>query len=114
MNTELSTETQRSGTSLATPAFPLQSQGSTRSTTSYYVNEGLGPMYYSSVNGGDHGNELSLEYDYIPADVSSILMTTNPAYQSTSCPSSASSAIQDKNFVSANYDTQLQRNPHPI
>ena len=63
-NTELSTEIQRSGTSLATPAFPLQSQGSTRSTTSYYVNEGLGPMYYSSVNSGDHGNVLSLEYDY--------------------------------------------------
>ena len=79
---------------------------------SYYVNEGLGPMYYSSVNSGDHGNVLSLEYDYIPADVSSILMTTNPAYQSTSYPSSTSGAIQDKNFVT-NYDTQLQRRPHP-
>ena len=112
MNTELSTETQRSGTSLATPAFPLQSQGSTRSTTSYYVNEGLGPMYYSSVNSGDHGNVLSLEYDYIPANVSSTLMNTNPAYQSTSYPSSALGAIQDKNLVS-NYDTQLQRRPHP-
>ena len=97
--TELRTETQRSRTSLATPAFTLQLQGSTRSTTSYYVNEGLGPI---SVNGGDHGNELSHEYDSIPANVNPIPMATNPAYQSTSYPSSTSGAIWDKNFVSAN------------
>ena len=98
-STELRAKTQRSGTSLSTPAFPLQLQGSTRSTTSYYVNEGLGPI---SVNGGDQGNELSHEYDSIPANVNPIPMAANPAYQSTSYPSSTSGAIWDKNFVSTN------------
>ena len=79
--TELRMKTQRGGTSLPTPAFPLQLQGSTRSTTSYYVNEGLGPI---SVNDGDQGNELSHEYESISAN--SIPMAANPAYQSTSYP----------------------------
>ena len=98
--TKLRTKTQRGGTSLPTPAFPLQLQGSTRSTTSYYVNEGLGPI---SVNDGDQGNELSHEYDSISANAISIPMAANPAYQSTSYPSSTSlGAIWDKNFVSVN------------
>ena len=123
--TELRTKTQRGGTSLLTPAFPLQLQGSTRSTTSYYVNEGLGPMsvndgdqgstrsttsYYVneglgpiSVNDGDQGNEQSHEYESISANANFIPIATNPAYQSTSYPSSTSlGAIWDKDFVSAN------------
>ena len=100
MGTELRTKTQRGGTPLPTPAFPLQLQGSTRSSTSYYVNEGLGPM---SVNDVDQGNELFHEYESISANANFIPIATNPAYQSTSYPSSTSlGAIWDKDFVSAN------------
>ena len=62
----MNSKSQRNGTPLATPAIPLQSQCPIESTEEYvdHVNEGLGPVYYSSVNGGDCVNELLCQYDY--------------------------------------------------
>ena len=101
IGTKLSTKHQKNDTSLATPAIPLQPTTTRQSTEEYedYVNQGLGPVYYSSVKDGDYGNE----YDYIPDNADPVLMmATNPAYQSTSHPTSTSGAIWDKKSVTTN------------
>ena len=98
IGTKLSTKCQKNDTSLATPAIPLQSTSTRQATEEYedYVNQGLGPVYYSSVKDGDYGNE----YDYISDNPGSVvMMATNPAYQTTSHPNSTSGAIWDKKTV---------------
>ena len=98
IGTKLSTKCQKNDTSLATPAIPLQSTSTRQATEEYedYVNQGLGPVYYSSVKDGDYGNE----YDYISDNPGSVvMMATNPAYQTTSHPNSTSGVIWDKKTV---------------
>ena len=69
-------------------------------------------MDYSSVNGGDFGSELHHDYDYIPANRNPVLLADNPAYQSTSYPSSTTGALWDTNLVTTSYDMHSQSGPH--
>ena len=112
----MNSKSQRNGTPLATPAIPLQSQCPIESTEEYvdHVNEGLGPVYYSSVNGGDCVNEPLCQYDYVPANVHTVPMETNPAYQHQSniFPGSRSSdAILNKESSTPNDPVSMTTNP---
>lgn len=97
IDTKLSTKCQKNDTSLATPAIPLQSTSTRQSTEEYedYVNQGLGPVYYSSVKDGDYGNEYDIPDNAGPV----LMMATNPAYQTTSHPTNTSGATWDKKIV---------------
>jgi len=70
---------------------------------------------YSSVNDGNLGSELHHEYDYIPANnyCNPVLLANNPAYQSTSYPSSTTGALWDKNLVGTNYGIALTKETIP-
>ena len=112
----MNSKSQRNGTPLATPAIPLQSQCPIELTEEYvdHVNEGLGPVYYSSVNGGDYVNELLCQYDYIPPNVDPVPMETNPAYQHQSniFPGSRSSdAILNRESSTPNDPVSMTTNP---
>ena len=114
-DTKMNSKSQRNGIPLATPVIPLQSQCPTESTEEYadHVSEGLGPVYYSSVNGGDHMNELLCQYDYIPANVHTVPMETNPAYQHQSniIPGRRSDAILNKESSTPNDPVSMTTNP---